>query len=257
MLIKDNEALVSVIMPTYNCGSYIAFTLESVLSQTYKNFEVIIVDDKSTDNTEEIIKPFILEDSRIKYIKLSKNSGAAIARNTAIDCAQGRYLAFLDSDDLWTPDKLEKQISFMEENEYNFSCTSYNKVDEQGKDMGVIINAIRLSDYKKLLKKNAGNSTIIYNCEKIGKIKIPNIKKRNDYLMWLQVIKRAKMLHGLQEVLASHRIRSDSISSNKFTLIEYHWIVYRKYEKLSFFYSMYLVMYWCFVTLLKRFKTRF
>lgn len=238
-------------MPTYNCEKFISCTLDSVLAQTYSNWEIIIVDDYSTDRTEEIIYKYVQRESRIKYIKLERNSGAAIARNKALDIASGEYIAFLDSDDTWMPKKLDKQIGFMKKNGYNFTCTSYTKIDEEGNYLGKTIEAKSKSDYDGVLKTCPGNSTVIYNAMNLGIFKIPDIKKRNDYIMWLQVIKKEKYLYGLDETLGSHRIRSGAISSNKFDLIRYHWKVYREIENLSLNRSIYLIFYWIIFTTLK------
>ncbi|QWC22570.1 glycosyltransferase family 2 protein [Bacillus haikouensis] len=250
-ILNRNEDLVSVIMPTYNSSNYINETIKSVLNQTYHNWELIVVDDCSTDNTCEIVKSFIKEEPRIKYFKLEINSGAAIARNKAVELAGGHYMAFLDSDDIWFPDKLNKQITFMKNNNYNFSCTSYTKIDEYGKFLNQVIEANKISDYEKILKNNPGNSTVVYNSKNLGKFIIPNIKKRNDYVMWLQVIKAAKHLYGIQEPLGSHRIRLGSLSNKKTNLIMYHWKVYRDIESLSVFKSFYLIIYWIFKTIFK------
>lgn len=246
--IKD---LVSIITPTYNCEKFISYTIESVIAQTYSNWEILIVDDYSSDNTAEIVEKYTKVDSRIKYIKLEENSGAAVARNKAIDSATGEYIAFLDSDDVWMPTKLEKQISFMKENRFNFTCTSYTKIDEEGKYLGKTIEAQTKSDYNGVLKTCPGNSTVVYNSMNLGKFKIPDIKKRNDYVMWLQVIKQEKYLNGLIEPLGSHRIRAGAISSNKFDLVKYHWKVYREIENLTIWKSIYLIIYWIFATILK------
>lgn len=246
-----SEELVSIIMPAYNCGNYIGVTIDSVLAQTYKNWEIIIIDDCSTDNTKKIVKDYMLKDPRVKYYKLNQNSGAAIARNKAIDLAEGKYMAFLDSDDVWFPEKLTKQITFMKKYGYNFTCTSYTKIDESGNYLNRTIKAQGKRDYDGVLKTCPGNSTVIYSAKNLGKFKIPNIKKRNDYVMWLQVIKKEKYLYGLEEPLSSHRIRNDAISSNKSSLVSYHWKVYREIEKLSFVKSSYLIVYWIIATVLK------
>jgi teichuronic acid biosynthesis glycosyltransferase TuaG len=246
-----SEDLVSIIMPTYNCGGFIGVTLDSVITQTYQNWELIVVDDCSIDNTEEVVKSYMLKEPRIQYYKLDENSGAAIARNKAVELAAGKYVAFLDSDDLWFPEKLSKQISFMKRNNYTFSCTSYTKIDESGNYLNRIIKANVKSDYDGILKRNPGNSTVIYNAMVLGKFKIPNIKKRNDYVMWLQVIKKAKYLYGIEEPLGSHRIRTGSLSRKKANLVSYHWKVYREIEELSIFKSSYLIIYWVIVTVFK------
>lgn len=243
--------LVSVILPTYNCENFIKETLDSVLKQTFKEWELIIVDDCSTDGTIEILNEYKKNDHRIKLYSLKQNNGAAIARNLGVKHAKGNFIAFLDSDDLWNINKLELQINFMIDNNYSFTCTSYNKIDENGASLDRVVKWDEISSYEGILKKNPGNSTVIYNAGLLGKIEVPHIRKRNDYLMWLQVIKKAERLFSLNKILTSHRIRRGSLSSNKFDLVKYHWIVYRKHENLSIFKSMYLVVYWSFITVFK------
>lgn len=177
--------LVSIIMPSYNTAKYIAESIQSVLDQTYKNWELIIVDDFSTDNTDEIVRPFLV-DERIHYLKNELNSGAAVSRNRALREAKGRWIAFLDSDDLWMPEKLEKQISFMETNDYSFSYTEYEEIDVNGNKTGVYVTGP-----KKITKAGMFNYcwpgclTVMYDKEVIGLIQIVDIKKNNDYAMWL------------------------------------------------------------------------
>lgn len=245
------EKLVSIIMPAYNCEDFISSSLDSVIAQTYKNWEIIVVDDCSTDQTATIVNHYRNIDDRIKYFKLEKNSGAATARNTGTTIAKGSYIAFLDSDDLWFSEKLTKQIHFMEKNGFNFTCTSYTKINETGEYLGGVVKAWKQLDYIGVLKYSAGNSTVIYNSESLGKFIIPIIKKRNDYVMFLQIIKKEKYLHGIDEPLGSHRIRVGSISSNKFSLLKYHWTVYRKLENLSLIKSSYLLLHWVLRTVLK------
>lgn len=245
------EALVSIVMPAYNCSDFIGTTIDSILNQTYKNFEIIIVDDCSTDDTPKIVLEYSQRDSRVKYHKLKENSGAAVARNTAVELANGKYMAFLDSDDVWFEDKLSKQIQFMKDNNYVFTCTGYTKIDDEGNYLNKTVKARKQSDYDDILKLNPGNSTVIYNVEAIGKVFIPNIRKRNDYVMWLQVIKKAKMLYGMQEALSSHRVREGSLSKDKTDLVGYHWTVYRDIEKLSLFKSVYLILFWIVIKVFK------
>ncbi|TCT26458.1 glycosyltransferase involved in cell wall biosynthesis [Melghiribacillus thermohalophilus] len=248
---ENDKDLVSVIIPAYNCEKFIGSAIESVISQTYNNWEAIVIDDCSTDRTGEIIKSYLKKEPRIRYFRLDKNSGAAAARNKAIELANGKYLAFLDSDDIWHPEKLSRQITFMKQNGYNFTCTSYSKVGENGNDLNRIVEAKAKSDYEGLLKHCPGNSTVIYNAEVLGKFEIPNIKKRNDYILWLQIIKEEKYIYGLKEVLASHRERDNSISSNKISLVSYHWKIYREYEHLSLVKSMSLLIYWILKAIIK------
>lgn len=234
---------VSIIMPAYNVEKFVADALESISKQSYEKWECIVVDDNSNDRTGEIIKGYCEKDSRFHYIKLIKNCGAAIARNVAIKQAKGRYLAFLDSDDIWNVNKLEKQVCFMEKNGYDFTCTSYGKIDEDGVIQSRVVCVKEKYGYSEILKNCPGNSTVIYNCQKLGKIYAEDIKRRNDFVMWLKVIKKASMAYGLNDVLTYHRGRKDSISYKKSALIKYQWMVYRKIEKLSVIKCIYLVGY--------------
>ncbi len=246
------EKLVSIITPTYNCGKFIARTIDSVQAQTYQSWEMIIVDDRSGDNTKEIVEEYMKKDSRIKYHLLDVNSGAAVARTTAMKLAQGSYMAFLDSDDMWMPDKLERQIRWMEENDYAFSCTAYEQIDEEDNFLGKTIKTIKKTDYNRLLLDcPVGNSTVMYNVEKMGKFEVPNIRKRNDDALWLQMLKKEKYIWGMPDVLMKYRIRKNSISSNKFKVIKYHWILYREIEHLSVIRSAFHICYWCMIKILR------
>ncbi|MFW7385519.1 glycosyltransferase family 2 protein [Vagococcus fluvialis] len=241
-----NEPLVSIIMPAYNAEKYIEEAIQSVQNQSYQNWELLICDDCSTDNTVKIIENKIKKDLRIKLFKLQNNCGAAIARNSSIKHAIGDYLAFLDSDDSWYKDKLRKQILFMEQNEYHFTCTYYNKIDENGENLNKIITYQNQSNYSNLLYNCPGNSTVIYNCNILGKFYISDLKKRNDYLMWLQVIKKSNKLICLDECLSTHRLVSTGLSNKKRELVKYHWYIYREIEKLSLFKSIKITLYWIF-----------
>lgn len=241
MAYQGEEELVSVIMPAYNSEEFINETIDSIINQTYENWELIIVDDHSTDNTIEIIQDYMANDSRIFLFEQEKNMGTAVARNTAVDRAKGEYLAFIDSDDLWKKEKLTKQLEFMRANNYVFTSTSYEEVDELGKPTGNIIYSHKVLDYNGLLKYNQGNSTIIYNANQLGKFYIPDIRKRNDFVMWLQVIKKTKYIYGMKEALTQYRVREGSLSSNKLDLVKYQWKVYREIENLSLVKSVYLL----------------
>ncbi len=223
-------------MPSYNCEQYIGESIVSVQQQTYENWELIITDDLSSDGTVEVVESFAKNDSRIKLLRLQQNLGPAGARNTSIEAARGEYIAFLDSDDIWYPQKLEKQISFMEDNEYNFSYTSYEEINGSGEPIGVIISAPKKADYKKMLYYGnpIGNSTVLYSAEKLGKFFVPEIKKRNDFALWLRIMHECDMAYGVNEVLAKYRKHSGTISSTrKLGLMKYHWILYRDIENLS------------------------
>lgn len=237
-----NIDLVSVIIPLYNSEKYIDECLKSLINQTYKNWEAIIIDDFSTDSSYDIVKRYSKIDSRINVSKNSSNIGAALTRNKCIDLSRGRFIAFLDSDDVWHYNKLEIQINFMLENKYSFTHTSYGKIDENSIKKKYIIRAKEKMYYKQLLISPPGNLTVIYDSNFLGKIQIADIKKRNDYLMWIKVIKKAQILHGIDITLAFHRIRSDSISSNKISLIKYHWYIYRDLEGFSHIKSIYVLI---------------
>ncbi|MFC4781462.1 glycosyltransferase family 2 protein [Eubacterium multiforme] len=230
-MMLQNE-LVSIITPSYNTEKFIAKTIKSVLNQTYKNWEMIIVDDCSSDNTDNIVAKF--NDPRIKYIKNNKNSGAAVSRNRALKEAKGKWIAFLDSDDLWSSKKLEKQIDFMKNNGYSFSYSRYREIDESGNDLNVEIYGP-----KKITKRAMYNYcwpgclTVMYDSEKIGIIQIEDIKKNNDYAMWLQIIKKTNC-YLCDIPLAMYRKRTGSISNQGYMkLIKWHYILFREADKRS------------------------
>lgn len=236
--------LVSIITPSYNSAKYIGKTIDSVISQTYKNWELIIIDDCSTDSSVEIIKDYENKDNRIKLIQLKENSGAAVARNTGIQLARGRFIAFLDSDDSWLPEKLKKQLDFMLINNYYFTYTSYFKINENNEILGTMYIPSKVN-YSQLLKTCViGCLTVIYDAEKIGKQEFPLIRKRQDFALWLKILKKVDYAYGLQENLANYTIRSDSISANKLNAAKYNWFLYRNIEKLSLFVSFYYFLHY-------------
>lgn len=239
---------VSIIMPAYNAENYIKESIQTVLDQTFTNWELIIIDDCSSDNTVDVIRA--IEDDRIRLIELEKNSGAAVARNRGVEIAQGEYIAFLDSDDLWGAEKLTKQLFFMKSNDYSFTCTEYIAINENYEEINTIKVQDRL-DYKGVLKYCPGNSTIIYNAKKLGKFYAPIIRRRNDFAMWLQVIKKAEFIYGLREPHTFYKVRENSLSSNKIKLVKYQWKVLRKIEGLPFLYSTYLIVHKAFQVLFK------
>ncbi|MBM7095808.1 glycosyltransferase [Bacillus sp. H-16] len=226
--------LVSVITPAYNAERFIAQTIESVINQSFHDWEMIIVDDCSTDRTISIIKDFANRDRRIQAIQLSDNSGAAIARNEAINKSRGRYLAFLDSDDQWLPEKLEKQLGFMKEKGAAFSFTDYIFIDETGKETGAVTEVPECVSYKDLLKENMiGCLTVMIDREKTGYVKMIDIRTRQDYVLWLELCKRGFNALGLQEPLSKYRVVEGSVSSNKMKMAKQNWKVYREIEKLN------------------------
>lgn len=234
---------MSIIMPVFNAEKFIEETLKSVISQTYKEWECICIDDNSSDSSIEIIQSFMKENSKIRLIQLDSNYGAAYARNIGIKAAQGKYLAFLDSDDVWKSNKLELQVQFMEKNDVKFSCTSYGKIDEESNMLNKICNAKVVYEYDDILKNCPGNSTVMYNCFELGKVYGPDISRRNDFAMWLKVIRVSKHMRGIEEVLSYHRVRKNSISYNKRKLLYFQWYVYRRIEKLGILKSLYLLCY--------------
>ncbi len=210
------DGLVSIIMPSYNTGKYIEKSIQSVIDQTYHNWELIIVDDCSTDDTDEIVKPF-LKDQRIKYLKNEKNSGAALTRNIAMREAGGEWIAFLDSDDLWMPQKLAKQIGFMKEKGYVFSYHEYIKIDEEDNPLNIYVSGPEVVNKRKIYNYDyIGHLTMMYSAKHFGLIQIKDIKKNNDYAIRLQLFKKpGTEAYLLKEILAKYRIRKKSISHDK------------------------------------------
>lgn len=231
----QDYGLVSIITPNWNCAKYISETIRSVQAQTYRNWEMIIVNDCSTDNSEQVVKPYCDMDSRIRLLKNERNSGAAVSRNYALREAKGRWIAFLDSDDLWTPDKLEKQLEFMTRNGYHFSYTEYREIDDNSAETGVLITGP-----KKVSKLGMfafcwlGCLTVMYDREYVGLVQIEDIKKNNDYAMWLKVCRKAKC-YMLKEPLALYRRgRKGSISTHGYgTMIRWHYRLWHEAEGMN------------------------
>lgn len=236
------QALVSIITPCYNSESFIAETINSVQKQSYQHWELLITDDGSTDNSINIIEKFIAKDARIKLFKIS-NAGAAVARNHSIKHAKGTFIAFLDSDDVWLPKKLEKQINFMQTNDYALTFTSYQRMTEEGVLLNDVVNAHQKLSYKSMLTSNKiGCLTAIYNQEKLGKIYMPLIRKRQDYGLWLNILKQIDFAYGLQEVLATYRLRNFSMSAKKTEMVKWNWKLYREIEQKSITKAIYYVL---------------
>jgi teichuronic acid biosynthesis glycosyltransferase TuaG len=227
--------LVSIITPSFNCEKFISQTIQSVQNQTYQNWEMIIVDDGSIDKTVSIIKQMACHDTRIVFLKLDINSGAGISRNTALYKAKGRYISFLDADDMWKPNKLEVQIKFMQTNNLPFTFSFYDCIDEEAKSLNKRVEAPKNLSYRQLFFCNyIGNLTAIYDVNYFGKIPISPIRKRQDWMLWLTVLKKIDVAHPVPESLAYYRIRDNSISTSKFDLVKYNFAVYRKFHGLSF-----------------------
>lgn len=226
------RGLVSVIMPSYNTASYIADSIGSVLAQTYQNWELIIVDDCSTDNTDEVVAPF-LADVRIRYLKNETNSGAAVSRNRALREARGKWIAFLDSDDLWLPEKLDKQLRFMEERGYRFTYTDY-RIQLNGSWQPFVMTGPDVVGRSKMRDYCYFSTiTVMYDREYIGAVQIEPIRKNNDYAMWLQIIKKTPC-YRLPECLSFYIKHDGSVSSgSKFKLIRHLYIMWRVAEHRS------------------------
>lgn len=247
---EEKKMLVSVIMPTFNCGEYISKSLDSVIAQTLSDWEIQIVDDCSTDNTAEVLRPYLDRYPNIHYSVLAKNSGPAVARTVAIKRATGQYIAFLDSDDIWLPNKLEKQIGFMRGNGAVFSATGYRCVDEKGNDLHIAFIPPKKTDYNKMIRLSnpIGNLSVMYDQQALGKLEVPMINKRNDFALWLKILKKTDYCYGMEEILGVYRVgRTGSVSSNKLKQAKYHWQLYHKIEGHSVMRSIYELGCWAWV----------
>lgn len=236
-----NEELVSIITPAYNSEKFINETIKSVVGQTYKNWEMIIVDDGSNDKTCEIVNKWSLKDQRIKLIKQKINSGAASARNIALEKSKGRFIAYLDADDIWMVNKLSKQVQFMIDMNCGFSCCSYEVIDSEGISKNKYIHMKDKVDYRGFLTNNLLQTVgIIADLQIIQRDKLfmPQMTRRQDAATWLQVLKSGYMCYGMQDVLAKYRRVEGSLSSNKVKAVKGVWYLYRKVEKLSLLVSI-------------------
>ena len=235
------EPLVSIIMPAYNAEKYIEESIKSVCDQTYENWELLIIDDCSKDNTLQIVQKFSKVDERIKCLNQITNSGVAKARNRGLKESRGEYIAFLDSDDLWEKEKLEKQIKFMEDKKINFSFTNYTSISEKGKFIKKTICPEKLN-YEEALKGNKiGCLTVIIRKSSLKNIIMPELR-HEDYATWLQVLRDGNTAYCLQDFLARYRMRSRSLSSNKFKVLFWTFPIYYKQENLGFFKSCYCLI---------------
>ena len=226
----QKRPLISIISPAFNSERFIEETIQSVLKQSYNNWELIIIDDASSDKTLEIIDKLAKKEKRIKPISLAQNGGAGIARNTGVKLAKGQYITFLDADDLWKPHKLETQLKFMQEKNNAICFSSYELINEEGKPLPYYIEALPKLTLSKLLKANyIGNLTGMYKVSELGKIKFSTLRKRQDWAMWLMAIKKAEYAFGIKESLAYYRVRENSISSNKIKMLSYNYKVYKQF----------------------------
>lgn len=233
--------MFSIVMPCYNSGTFIRQAIESVRNQTFEDWELLVVDDGSTDDSADIIKGMEQMDGRIKYLKTNAPSGSPIVpRNIGVKNALGRYIAFLDSDDAWLANKLERQMKMFEQYEDMAICFSnYEKMTEQGERNNRIIKAPTITTYKQLLLSNViGCLTAVYDTEKVGKVFFQN-HSHEDYILWLDILKRGYVARNTNTVEALYRVRENSVSSNKLKTLSWQWDIYRNVEKISLFRSSY------------------
>ncbi|MBT8438743.1 MAG: glycosyltransferase family 2 protein [Gammaproteobacteria bacterium] len=235
--IAGNKGIkVSIVTPVFNSALYIADTIESVQAQTHSNWEMLITDDCSTDESVEVINAYAISDPRVRLFRLENNSGPGKARNLSILASQGDVIAFLDSDDMWDTKFLEKSLFFMEKRQAGIVFSSYRRLSEDlSEDLGKFI-VPESTNYHDMLKSCPISClTGMYHVERCrGKALMPDIRKRQDYCMWLDILKRGVRADGIREVMATYRIRSASVSRNKLSTAQYQWRVYRDIERLSF-----------------------
>ena len=244
--------LVSIITPTYNSAKYIAETIQSVQKQTFSNWEMIIVDDGSKDNTVEIVQNFMEDDHRVHLIQLNRNCGPAKARNHVIENAKGKYMTFLDADDIWFADFIESSIQTIKKTEIHFVFSSYRRSNENLEFVYSDFIVPNKVTYTDILKTNSISClTAFIDIEVLGKKTMPEIFKRQDMGLWLKYLKEIPFAYGILEPKAIYRIRENSLSRNKSNLLKYQWQFYREVEKLNVFQSMYYMTHWMYRGFLK------
>jgi teichuronic acid biosynthesis glycosyltransferase TuaG len=232
--------MVSVIMPAFNCAGFVAESIGSVIAQTYRSWELLVVDDASSDNTPLVARSIAAKEPRVRVMSLAENGGVANARNVGMENACGQYLAFLDSDDLWLPKKLEAQTEFMRDHQIGFSFSRYRRIEPDG-CVGRVIRIPSRVEYDDLLKGNLiGCLTVMIDCDKVGPFNMPPIR-HEDYAAWLSILKKGHVAYGLQEDLARYRVCSSSLTGNKLRSAAWTWRIYRQREQLSFLKAL-----WCF-----------
>lgn len=225
--------LVSVITAAFNAEAFIGDTIESVRQQSLTDWEMLVVDDASSDETGKVVEEIAAQDPRVVLICQEENGGVSVARNRALAQARGRFLAFLDSDDLWLPDKLEHQVAFMKGHDAALSYTSFRRISEDGQRVGRLVEVPARLTYRQLLKNTAiATVTAMVDTAKTGPLRM-TLARRDDYILWLSILKRGFIGHGLQEDLARYRVVRGSLSSKPKRSASWVWDVYRKVEKLS------------------------
>lgn len=252
----NNQDLVSIIVPVYNVEKYITETMDCVRRQTYTNWELLLVEDCSTDQTVQVIEEYLLRtrDERIRLIRQPANAGAAKARNTGLSCANGRYIAYLDADDLWVEEKLARQLAFVQEKEAAFSFTGYEFADENGRGLGKLVRVPATLSYKQALRNTTiFTTTVMFDTRKISKdlLAMPLVKSE-DTALWWKVLKNGYVAYGLDENLVRYRRVGKSLSSNKLEAIRRIWVLYRKVEGLNLIQSMYNFCFWAVRAVIRR-----
>lgn len=249
------EELISIVMPLYNCERFMKQSIESILEQTYKNWELILVDDCSRDNSGKIALSYEMNDSRIKYYRLEQNSGAAIARSTGIKMAKGNILCFLDSDDIWMKEKLKKEYCHLREKQAAIVFAGYDLIDESGKALNKIVHVPETINYKEHLWNHIiWTSTVMIDIGKLGKFEMPNLRAGQDTATWLMLLKKCDYAYGIDEILASYRQVDGSISSDLKRRLSRTWKIYRESEKFSVPVSVYYYLLHMLAVLNKRKK---
>ncbi|MBC2195033.1 glycosyltransferase family 2 protein [Listeria booriae] len=241
MIKKYQTDLVSIVMPTYNSEGQLHASIASIQKQTYKHWELLVVDDCSSDKTAEHLQKLAKQDARIKTIFLPENRGSGFARNEGISQARGRYIAFLDSDDLWHPEKLTKQLDFMKTHGYGFSFTAYHVFEQHPAEQKRTVKVPEKINYRQLLKNTIiGCLTVMIDREEVGDFRMPLMRARQDTATWLTILKQHAYAYGLNEPLAYYRVSAASLSSNKWRMLQKNWHMYREQEKLSFLDTSYV-----------------
>ncbi len=249
----ESQPLVSVIMPCYNMEDFVADSIASVQRQSYPHWELLIVDDASTDGTVKTVKKLAEQDEKIHFVVKNEHSGIADTRNQCISMAQGHYLAFLDADDIWHPEKIETQLRFMTDHRAGFTYTTYDWIDEEGHTLNKFINTIGNLDYKTYLRNTIiGCSTVMVDTDIVGQVVVPNFRTSEDTATWLDILKKGHLAYAIDEPLVSYRIRRRSASSNKLKASADLWKVYRENEKLPFFKALYYFGCYAFNAIKKR-----
>ncbi len=252
---KKNNRMVSIVTPVYNAEDFIEETIKSVQDQSYENWEMLLVDDCSTDKSVELIKKLSKTDKRLKLFKNKTNSGAAKSRNVGTTNAKGRYVAFLDADDLWKPEKLKKQLEFMDKKNSLFSYTDYEFADENGKPNGKKVVVPTTINYQQCLKNPIiWTSTVMIDVSRVDKslLMMPDVKRGQDAATWWQILKQIDSADGLNQILSYYRRTKTSLSANKFKAVERTWYLYRKIEKLNIFKSIWVFCWYIFNAVKKR-----